>query len=218
MLRLNLLFFRSGRWTARGRSSAVAHLWYLHGQLYEFSRLLTRATAVTVQLQLVVAAILLLLISLAGWLDVPVGGEAAAHGPLTRSRQEDHHLVETAVQTGENQSCAVICRQWRSKMKRRGSTLWGILTSLASSWKSRDYLQHRTGRNHLRKRVRCCSWTCQNTWRSWIRSIRCHPRSGGRWGCRPACRPLARRWCSACGAPWPTCHLVSFYMDCPAPA
>lgn len=122
-LRLNLLFFRSGRWMAWGRSSAVAHLWYLHGQLYEFSCFLTGATAVTVQLQLVVAAVLLLLISLAGRLDVPVRGEAAAHGPLTRARQEDHHLVETAVKAGENQSCAVICWQWRSKTKRRGSTL-----------------------------------------------------------------------------------------------
>lgn len=88
----------------------------------------------------------------------------------------------------------------------------------ASSLKSRDYLQRLTGRNHQRKNGRCCSWTCQNTWRSWIQSIRCLPRSGGRWDCCPACQPLARRWCSACGAPPPTCHLVSSCTDCPTPA
>lgn len=100
----------------RGTFSAVAHLWHLHGQLYKFSCVLAGATAVTVQLQLVIAAVLFLLVPLAGRLDVPVRGKTAAHSPLTRVRQQDHQLVETAMETGEKKCGAVIWRQWHGKI------------------------------------------------------------------------------------------------------
>lgn len=70
----------------RWNLSAITHLRDLHGQLYKFSCVLTGAAAVTVQLQLVTAAILFLLVPLAGWLDVSVWGKTAAHSPLTSVR------------------------------------------------------------------------------------------------------------------------------------
>lgn len=93
----------------RRSSSAVAHLRYLHGKLHELPRLPAGAAAVAVHLQLVAAAVLLRLLALRRPADVPVRGEAAAHGPLARVRQEDHELVEAAVQAGEQQGGAVVC-------------------------------------------------------------------------------------------------------------
>lgn len=78
-------------------SSAVAHLRYLHGELNELPRLPAGAAAVTVHLQLVAAAVLLRLLNLRRPADVPIRGEAAAHGPLARVWQENHELMEAAV-------------------------------------------------------------------------------------------------------------------------
>lgn len=107
----------------REHSSAVAHLWYLHGELDEFSRLLAGAAAVKVQLLLGAAAILLLLLSLRGQPDVSVRGEAAAHGPLQCSREQDHEVVETAVQAGEEKQRAVVWR-WPEDKERRRMSRW----------------------------------------------------------------------------------------------
>lgn len=105
----------------RQLSSAVAHLWYLHGELDEFSRFLAGAAAVKVQLHLGAAAILLLLLSLRGQPDVSVRGEAAAHGPLQGSREQDHEVVETAVQAGQKKQRAVVWRWPEDKERRRMS-------------------------------------------------------------------------------------------------
>lgn len=99
----------------RELSSPVAHLWYLHGELYEFSRVLTGATAVTVQLHLGAAAILFLLLTLRGQPDTSVWGETAAHGLLERSREQDHEVVEMAVQAGEKKQRTVIWRWQEDK-------------------------------------------------------------------------------------------------------
>lgn len=92
------------------RSSAVAHLRYLHGELHQLPRLAAGAAAtVAVHIQLVAAAVLLALLALRRPAHVAIRGEAAAHGPLARVRQEHHELVEAAVQAGEQQGGAVVC-------------------------------------------------------------------------------------------------------------
>lgn len=91
------------------RVSAVAHLRHLHGQLQKFARVLTGATEITVQLQLVIAAVLSLLVPLTGRCDVLVGGKEAAHGPLTCVWQQNYHLMETTIETGEQKCRTVVC-------------------------------------------------------------------------------------------------------------
>lgn len=98
--------------------SAVTHLWYLHGELDEFSRVLTGAAAITVQLHLGAAAILFLLLSLRGQPDMSVRGETVAHSPLERSWEQDHEVIEMAVQAGEKKQRTVVW-QWREDKERR---------------------------------------------------------------------------------------------------
>lgn len=118
----------------RGVPSAVAHLWYLHGELDEFSRVLTGAAAVTVQLHLGAAAILFLLLSLCGQPDVSVRGETAAHGPLERSWEQDHKVVETAVQASEKKQCTVVWRWREDKKRRRMSPCFQVCSQQLRGW------------------------------------------------------------------------------------
>lgn len=127
------------QWGVRGHSqrwasSAVAHLWYLHGERDEFSRVLTGAAAVTVQLHLGAAAILFLPLLLRGQPDVSVRGEAAAHGRLQRSRQQDHEVVEAAVQAGEKKQRTVVWRRREDKERRRMSPGIQVCSQQPRGW------------------------------------------------------------------------------------
>lgn len=85
--------------------------------------------------------------------------------------------------------------------------------------KNCEYLRALTGMTPRRRNSRCCSEVCRRNWTAPMHShCCCHrcPRPRGRRSCRPACRPLAPRWCSACGGCRRTCYLVSFCSDCPA--
>lgn len=110
-----LILWVGQRRKLRRRSSAIADLRYLHGQLQQLWCVPAGAADAAVQFQVAAATVPSPLIPLTGCLDVFVWGKTSAQCPFTCVWQHDYKIIETTIETGKQHSCAVICKQRQKK-------------------------------------------------------------------------------------------------------